>query len=120
MKQELIDKIQAKTHAIENNGTLEQLNEVLKACFLKDIDAWCLPPLKFVVRKNSPLGWEISNKTTLPTIKVTEFFEKHTLESLLERIEALEILLKAQGEVIKNLQGSTAEQKLEQIKAILL
>lgn len=69
----LVDKIQAGTHAIEHNGTLEQLREVLKECFPDSIQD-VYGTYKYYLKTKKPGFWTCCNKTFLDTIPVTDFF----------------------------------------------
>ena len=78
MRQDLIRKVQEGTHAIENDGTLEQLNIVLLNCFPTDITGDDYFNDKYFLKNDSiemSLRWYTGDTTKLPTIKVTEFFE---------------------------------------------
>jgi len=73
MNQKQIDLFNSKPHALHNDGSLEQLQEVMKILFPTK-----LPPVKgsfkyYYAYTNG--DWDMSDNTILPTIKVTSFFE---------------------------------------------
>ena len=90
MNQTLIARLAAGEIAAENNGTLEQLREVLKAAFPEDIDAE--PEWKYYMKNPFYCGeWVANSKVTLPTIPITDFFkpsiEDRAIELLRELVE---------------------------------
>ncbi len=94
---ELIGKVQSGNYAIENNGSLQELNEVLLMCFPEDITAEDYYDKKYFAKHMSVVHsskWYDLPTTKLPIIKVTEFFNqsekpsfKAIFESLCEMVE---------------------------------
>src|SRR5690606_26384905 len=75
LNQKLIKQLRNGEIAVENDGMLEQLPEVLKEAFPKDR----LPPggtCKYYKAHRDYIGkWGSVYSTTLPTISVTDFYE---------------------------------------------
>ena len=75
LNKEFIKQLRNGEIAAENNGTLEQLTEVLKAAFLEDTlvpDGYCKYYWK---HRYSIYDWGAGNSTTLPTISVSDFYQ---------------------------------------------
>lgn len=75
LNQKLIQQLRNGEIAVENNGTLEQLREVLKEAFPKDK----LPPggtMKYYKMDRDFIDrWNATDSTTLPTISVADFYQ---------------------------------------------
>ena len=93
MNAQLIARLRSGEIAVENNGTLEQLREVLKAAFPKDIEGD--PEWKYYMNNPFHCGeWVANSKTTLPIVPITDFFtssiEDRAIELLRELVELKE------------------------------
>ena len=88
MNQTLIARLAAGEIAAENNGTLEQLREVLKAAFPKDIEGD--PEWKYYMKNPFHCGeWVANSKVTLPTVPITDFFKSSIEDRAVELLREL-------------------------------
>ena len=72
-----LKKIQKGKYALENDGTHEELIEVLCICFPDDsCSRRPNDDYQFYFSKTG-IYWKMNDKTTLPTIKVTDFLDWH-------------------------------------------
>lgn len=71
-----LEKLTNGEIAAKNNGTLEQLREVLKHCFPKDLCTTEGSSIFYYKSKKFEDGWYPSDKTYLPTINITQLWEE--------------------------------------------
>lgn len=74
LNQKLIEKLRNGEIAVENSGTVEQLREVIKEAFPKDDSPYGSHRFYFMRVVNTG-EWDWNNKTNLPTISVTDFYD---------------------------------------------
>ena len=89
MNQTLIARLRSGEIAAENNGSLEQLREVLKAAFPEDqceVIGDCTYYLKCLFDKGE---WLQANVSHLPTVPITDFFEPSTEDRAVELLREL-------------------------------
>ena len=88
MNQTLIARLRSGEIAAENNGTVEQLREVLKAAFPEDIDVE--PEWKYYMKNPFTSGeWVANSKTILPTVPITDFFTSSIEDRAIELLREL-------------------------------
>jgi hypothetical protein len=78
MNNHLIKQLQAGEIAVHNDGTLEELREVLKYAFPKD--GWYVHGATKYYKSNGGTQWISIDKTDFPSYSVKEFLKEETME----------------------------------------
>ena len=74
MNEKLIKKLAAGEIAVKNDGTLEQLREVLKAAFTEDDSETNGNYNYYFMHSQSAKTWDCVNHTTIPSHPISDFY----------------------------------------------
>lgn len=85
-REELIQEVRNHKTAIKNDGSIEQLKEVLGLCFPDDIWEIDIEWGIFYASLIRTGYWRADNTTSLPTVSVKEFYEVNTITDCSLRI----------------------------------